>query len=524
MYNTKKRYYILFLILLANVANQVYSFSTYSLWGHDPYPRYSTLDPHEFLYRRYRERLKGWLEEEDGKERDERFALSITPFMQSSDRGKTISNETAFLGDIPGRWNMLALLFGETPENCTLPPSLQTAKDEIFKNIDLTPEDEELYVDPCQVFGFFSVPLKYCKRGVRFQADFRIVNDFGAYIQCGFADINQCLENPCRLPTFCGCTCDSMCPPTVNSDGEIEQNPTCGNACSDQTCQSTGKPLCSTVDQLPVDLTPCYSSDNFPNSHVDSSLQITKSDVETYLMKRLYTIAREICFDLCCFNKCYVEDIHFNFFWRHAFDITPGREACENHFLVIPYLVARFTAATGQIRCPWQAFGLSFGNNGHNGIGVKGGINIDFAETVEVGGEVGIMHFLPKTFCDYRVPNSIFQSGIYPFSTNVRIEPGLNCHIALKLAAYHFLGCLSGYFQYVAIVHNKDKICLCNSDPAFQPCLLECISDWKTQVANIGFNYDISPNISLGFLWQAPLSQRRAYRSSTVMFGFNVTY
>ena len=521
MYNIRKKYSIVFLIILTNVANYVYSFSTYSLWGHDPYPRYSTLDPHEFLYRRYRERLKGWLQEDEGKERDERFAFSITPFMQGADRGKTIQNETAFLGDIPGRWNMLALLFGQTPKECTLPSSLQTAKEEIFGDIDLNPEDEELYVDPCQVFGFFSVPLKYRKRGVRFQADFRVVNDFGLYVQFGFADINQCLENPCRLPTFCGCTSDSLCPPTVDSEGQTEPNPTC----SSPSCANiTPGCLCSTVDQLPIDLTSCYSTEQFPTGISDPDQQIERSKVQEFLMKRLFTIAREICFDLCCFNKFYVEDIHFNFFWRHAFDITPCREECENHFLVIPYIVTRFTAATGQIRCPWQAFGLSFGNNGHNGIGVKGGINIDFAQTVEVGGEVGVMHFLPKSFCDYRVPNSIFQSGIYPFSTNVRVEPGLNVHFALKLAAYHFLGCLSGYFQYVAIVHNKDKICLCNSDPAFQPCLLECISDWKTQIANIGFNYDISPNISLGFLWQAPLSQRRAYRSSTVMFGFNVVY
>ncbi|GAF82502.1 unnamed protein product, partial [marine sediment metagenome] len=395
--------------------------------------------------------------------------------------------------------------------------------DEIFGDIDLNPEDEELYVDPCQIFGFFSVPLKYRKRGVRCQVDLRLVNDFGVYVQFGVADICQCLENPCRLPTFCGCQSDSMCPTNVTVDSGLDD--TSGTSCTN-ACANACSSLCSTVDQMPVDLTPCYATDEFPNiTNLDSNEKINKSDVETYLMKRLYTIAREMCLDLCCFNKCYVEDTHINFFWRHALDITPtNREECENHFLLIPFLVARFTAATGKIKCPWQKFGLSFGNNGHNAVGIKGGINIDFAETVEIGGEVGVTHFFPKSFCDYRVPNDMFQSGIYPFSTNVRVEPGLNCHISLKLAAYHFLGCLSTYFQYVAIIHNKDKICLCNPDPAFRPCLLECISDWKTQIANIGFNYDISPNISLGFLWQAPLSQRRAYRSSTVMFGFNVTY
>jgi hypothetical protein len=72
--------------------------------------------------------------------------------------------------------------------------------------------------------------------------------------------------------------------------------------------------------------------------------------------------------------------------------------------------------------------------------------------------------------------------------------------------------------------HQKDEICVKNGDPAFVPEVLECISTFKTKLGNAGFNYDLSPNIGIGFLWQIPFSQRNSYRSSTLMAGLNVTF
>jgi hypothetical protein len=80
------------------------------------------------------------------------------------------------------------------------------------------------------------------------------------------------------------------------------------------------------------------------------------------------------------------------------------------------------------------------------------------------------------------------------------------------------------FFEWYVLDHQKDSICLVEPDPAFVPCVLECISSFKTKLGNAGFNYDLSPNIGVGFLWQIPFSQRNSYRSSTIMAGFNVTF
>ena len=122
------------------------------------------------------------------------------------------------------------------------------------------------------------------------------------------------------------------------------------------------------------------------------------------------------------------------------------------------------------------------------------------------------------------IPNNEFQTNLYPFSTEVSIQPGDNWYFGARIAAYHFIDNLSMYFEWFVLDHQKDDICLKNPDPAFVPEVLECISTFKTKLGNAGFNYDLSPNIGIGFLWQIPFSQRNSYRSSTIMAGLNVTF
>ena len=178
----------------------------------------------------------------------------------------------------------------------------------------------------------------------------------------------------------------------------------------------------------------------------------------------------------------------------------------------------------GKLLNPNKAFALPFGNNGYNAAGFNSGINIDFFDTIEIGGEFDYTHFFQRDCVTLRMPNSPFQSGIYPFSTTASYQPGDNWRFAAKLAAYHFIDRLSMYFQWNLIEHRRDKICLTEPDPAYFPEVLEEMSDWKIQVANVGFNYDISPYVSLGFLWQAPLNQHNVYKSSMVMLGLSGSY
>jgi hypothetical protein len=76
----------------------------------------------------------------------------------------------------------------------------------------------------------------------------------------------------------------------------------------------------------------------------------------------------------------------------------------------------------------------------------------------------------------------------------------------------------------VIIEHLDDDIKLLCCDPAFVPKSLEDISTWKTQFLNMALNYDYSPNIGIGFLWQQPVAWRNAPKCTTVMFTFYANF
>ena len=46
---------------------------------------------------------------------------------------------------------------------------------------------------------------------------------------------------------------------------------------------------------------------------------------------------------------------------------------------------------------------------------------------------------------------------------------------------------------------------------------MESESEWTSAFINVGLNFEISCNTSLGLLWQTPVFQRYAYRPTTLM-------
>jgi hypothetical protein len=474
-------------VVVVGIILSISHVTTQAMWlsvnaRNDPLPPYTTLDPQEYLYTRTKNRMKNlpiWVDH------DERFSFSISPFGQNANKGRNIDNVTVPLGDLNGRWGMIALLYGQLPQGKVLPPTLAAARAAIFPAIPPgTPLTDGNFIDRHQRFGYFSIPLSYRKRGLRFQVATQLLCDVGLILEGGASDICQTCTG------FRNLTCTPCIPP---SGGSVD--------------------CCTAVTDNDID--------------EDGAGPFSEANVNDFLMNQLEVIAKQIGLKIGNFHRFSAEDFRMRLYWRHAYELNVGlvgKNYCWSKVLMVPFLMAGGSIAASKQRDPSKAFGLTFGNDGHHSVGVTGGLNFDFAETIEIGGEAGITHFFPRDFCNYRVPNSKFQTGIFPFSTDVRISPGFNWHFALKMSAYHFLDCLSFYFQYVLVHHERDKICLKQHDDAFKPWVLEKVTDWKVQVANMSFNYDISPNVSLGFLWQAPLARRRAYRSTTVMFSFNYIY
>lgn len=443
-------------MLVSSIGHMVYGLSNYA--KNDPYPIFTTLQPHHYLNTYHTDDLKGW----KTYFIQEKYALSLSAFSQSADIGKTIKNEQVPLGDLEGRWYMLGLLFGATPEGKTLTPTLATARTALFPTIPPgTPIDPQI-IDSNEQFGYYSVPFTYKKRGIRLEFEAMLCGDIGIQVQGGATDTCQ------TVTAFNNVTPTTFTPPT-----------------------------------------------SFPD--------LTPANVNTFIMNQRRNIEQELSRDFCSFHQFSLEDIRVNLFWRHTYLINEYRESWPK-FLLIPFVTVGFSGATSKKYDYLVAFSVPAGNNDHNAFGAQAGLNFDFADTIEIGGHAGITYFFSKDRSSFPIPNHENQSGLFPFTTDVTIRPGFNWDFGIKMNARKFLDDFSFYFYYMLISHQRDKITLKKTDPAFLPEVLECRSSWKVHVANMALNYEISPHISLGLLWQAPLSQRNAYRSSTIMFSFNAIW
>jgi len=470
-----------------------------SLAKNDAIPPFSTLnwdDSHlltktQLIYKDY-----DWAE----KKRC-RAVLSISPFAQNADRGKTIKGQRCVLpfpfnddcgdavvdtplGDLTGRTAMIPLLYNTKnvwPGGVTDPkvafadkPTLKDAYNKFFTETppacqpsngpcDIIGFNSEGNIDPHQLYAYFSFPLKYRKRGLRFDTAIGFYN-FGLRLQGGFSTIRQVREDTFNLTNN-------------EADTFVPETPT---------------------------------------------LKV-KDDINHFLMEKFDDIAEESGINTCDFINTSAEEFRFYLYWRQAFAINEDADSDWAKFLIIPYVEVGGSVSPGLREDGQKFFSVPFGNNGHPSAGFTAGLNFDFRETIEIGGEVGYTHFFERTYCR-PVPNNEFQSNLFPFSTKVKVNPGDNWFFGARLAAYHFLGNLSMYFEWFVLDHHHDEIDLVCPDPAFVPEVLECVSSFKTKLGNAGFNYDLSPNIGLGFLWQIPFSQRNSYRSSTLMAGLNVTF
>lgn len=474
---------IMFMCIFATQIN--YAYITVNSQN-DPYPPYSTPDPHTYFQTSEKLYLKGLTD----NDKHDNFTFSFSPFGQNACKGKDICSIEAELGDLQGKWAMIAMLFGATPEGYTLAPALVEARETLFPGVPLDePIEDAQAIDAAKLCGFFSAPLQYRKRGLRLEFEGRLIGDMGLQLQLGFVDISQ---------NLCCCggpgSCASPCPPT---EGCCSSNDICAG-------------LINLTNKTGADCTTLGSD------------TLTKANINDTLMDPICIIAEQICTNIDPFNATSVEDIRPSLFWRHAYVINNDRLGWPQ-FLITPFLTLDAGIMVGKERKLNHKFALPFGSN-HHSIGASAGFNIDFPASVELGCQISIAHFFPKDFCRMPMPTSCLQSGLFPFCTDVRIAPGRNWNFSAKMSAYHFLERLSFYFQYALIQHDNDKICLKCPDPAFKPDILEDRSNWKVQVANIAFNYDLSPNIALGFLWQAPITQNNAYRSTTVMWcALNIT-
>lgn len=491
----------------------------------DPVPMFSSSFPYDYLYVNEKEFMKGRTNYIDPL----RFSFAASPFYQRSDHGKDLHGSQSELGDIGGKWNMLAFLPGgnahttiqpDLPHGKKFPASLLNSRDNLLGCI------KEMFNLPGEgggtplpspmpsqlntieglislqdtprrateeLFGFFSVPIKYRKRGARFEAVGKLFCDFGFAAQTGVVNISQ-------VATFVDQINCPVLPDCTDSCATAQAGITCANPFATNPDSGEIIPTINTWYQI----LNCLSRD---------------------VMNRLQQLAKDTKNDLCNYQRTSMEDVHIEGFWRHAYRIeTPNLNDCLTCGLFIPFVSAGASFPTGEKQDPNKIFSVPAGNNGHYAVRFDVGATFDFDDTIEFGAHGGLAHFFKRKFDEYRVPNNMYQSGIYPFTTGVEVNPGNTWHIGLMMNAYHFIDCLSFYGEYLYVTHDRDKIKLLQPDGVFQPGVLECKSPWNVQLFNFGFNYDVSRNFRIGCLLQIPVDRKHAYKTSTYMVSTEIVF
>ncbi len=443
----------------------------------DPYPFFTSQYPMSFLNTEKKQILKG-LEPLGIKER---LDFSIGLFGQKASSATNDKKEKCSLLDYNGRLNMVGLTYGAIPNGQIQPSLLTLAGSQPIKGL-ATPAGTEInanfndadYSDPTYNLGFYTVNAKYNKIGVRLQASFKPIEDFVIEVQGGFAELTQTYTYEYFL---------------------------------DRTDLAT-------------------ATGAFPGQDMQSTpFAQNQQTVEQYFMDMRNEIFDQLGFNTTEWHKSGAEDFTISGIVRHNFVANKNADPEEwTSFTVTPFLQAGYTFGIAKSSDPDYLLSIPLGgNNKHNAFRLRGGFSLDFFNTIEVCSDACYSHFNSRTITT-RVPTSEFQSLLFPYKTQVEVKPGPSWDFTIGFNAYQFLDKLSFYGIYIYAAHTKDSITLTTPDAAFLPEQLENLTEWKTQMFDIGFNYNLSPHTTFGIAFQLPVERRSAYKSYTSLLSMITTF
>ncbi len=480
-----------------------------TLTHNDFYPLYSTQWPYAFM----NENFKAIEKKMTDRRLHERVKITISPFVQKASKSYDTEKNETYLGDVHGPWNMIGLTYGSTPAGQAFTATLQNAINNATYQ-DGQPITNADYSDTNQNLGFLSVPLKYQKIGMRIGAEARILEDFVLFVQGGFSQIKQTAG---INASDAGAT--ATVTSTTNGLGPVVP---IGSFINRELRQHYTAGTPPTASSRVVQLQDYYGTST-PGGGI-TSVEPDITTIENALIQKYQTIFNELGINIGDFNETGPEDISVGAVWRHNFFLNVNDAQEYAPFIMTPFLGITASVAIGKEQDVTKAFSVPFGNNGHHAISIDTGFSMDFYETIEIAWQAGATHFFKRDIAGLFVPTHDLQEGIYPFRTNVTVEPGKTWYFSLGMNAYHFIDKLSFFSQYLFVTHSKDTHTLIKADTAFKPERLNTDSIWKVQAMNLGLHYDFSPHLSFGALWQAPLAQRSAYKTNSIMLSMALVF
>lgn len=446
----------------------------------------------------------------------DKFGMSIqlSPFYQHTSKARDDNGNKVEAGDMLGKWNMLALFFNaeQTKDpakdfsfNVDGAPQGNTTNDfpyfsRAWRILDGKTEGQPAsdtvlwmngiyipnpgtnralktdldidknYTNPLEydctdkTTGYFSIPVDYEKLGLRGQLNFELGAGFAFRARGGIVDYTN------KATAF-----------------------------TDQTEESTEQYKTNARDYIKNYLMSCPSYQQI--------LKETGIRIDDY---------RETTF----------EDTHLQLDWSMAFDLMDKDD--ETILRLAPFLAVGCWLPTGKNISQDHAFSLPTGNDGHFGVTVEGSINFDFIKMIQLSFGGGVAFYETKGLSGFRVPTSEYQSGIYPWKTNVDRKPGEVWYANISMKAYDFIDNFSFFFDYIYTQHNKDDITIKECDTArasyFLPEKLEQVSRWKSNLVHAGINYRVTPGLEIGLSFNAHISGRRVYRTTTILGTMNFIF
>ncbi len=496
----KARSFITLVILGMTLGSTVPLSAMNMLSRNDPYPFYSSADPYGFMTIWERQQPRD--DEQYGEQETFRFAASY--FRQTAIVGSNFCGEREQpLGDLRGRWNFIGLLYSDpamvtylTEQLHLLDPITGTCNVDAQQAAEcLTFIEDPINTDRNKEFGFVSVPIDYIKQGARFETEFHLPYNLGCLLQFGVAEIRQ------HIVKFDDKTCAAL-----------------GTTCPIATCTACGNPNTTTNGNC------CTNTFDCP----------CKKVVFKRLTGNIPEVAKALGVCVRDYHEIAPEDPRARLYWRKWYQFNLYEDGWPRGF-IMPFVSFDIAAPLSKPVPACNLFALSNGNNGHWGIGGTAGFQIDFVETVQLGLDLCFTGYTAETYSNVPVPTNQLQAGIFARQATVTQHPGGTWSFGMNLNAYHFIDRLSFWVQYRILNHQPDCFTIrdvnrisTDSNPFNPPDILvnkmREESSFEVQVANIGFNYDVSRNIELGFFWQQPIKQRNAYRATTLMATINITY
>ena len=456
------------LLLIAIAAWSTSIHSDTKLNYHDYLPISSIGYPFEFLNSDYKAECAGDLT----KEISESVSLTVMTFMQNADYGYNSAGTRVPAGETLGRINLLGLTYGSRPPTGQTANSLLTAAGALTYH-DIADDDSinfnnDNMTDLQQNFGFLGIPAEYRKIGTRMQLDFKCFNNFIITLQGGVCDMRQSV---------------------------------------------TGY----------TDMTP-YTNQSSLGSDDSADLTLDKAQVYNNLTRLYKEIFDGIGINPNNWHALGIEDAKIALTWRANLPVQQESESNNwTKFVIIPHVTITGVGAFGNNKNPDILLSLPFGNNGHHALDFSTGLAFAFNETVELFVQGGMTSFSNRRYAE-RVPTNIYQSRVYQYKTDIKVNPSNTVHASTGINAHYFMDRLSAYVQLNYASHEKDTIELVNYDSVYKPERLARDTEWKAAVMNIGLTYDFSPNFSMGGTIQVPIHQRATYSTNTFGFGMTCTF